>query len=121
MALATHDSFTEIGGDTTACSFNMLVRDFQPSREGVVSERHVPYGNYTIIQTAGRGAERWSTTLYVPSAAEWDNLRQHVASQGTLAVSGWTSRTAVLVSVQTSQYLPGGQRIVSAEWLLDAD
>lgn len=63
MALETFDSF--VAGGVT-CPFNVL--NTSPSRKRSVahSVRHVPGGNFTILQVSGKQESERVFTLYVP-------------------------------------------------------
>lgn len=116
MSLTTYDSFTGAGPD---CHFNVLSISRSRQRRAAYSNRHVPYGDYNIVQVGGRLAPERVFTLYVPSDGELDNLEACLGQQGGTLHYAEGDVTALLVEFDAGEYLAEGNQVVKATFITD--
>ena len=118
MPLTTYDSFTT---NAATASFNVLNTSPAHKRSAAHSVRHIPGGNFTIVQLSGRQEAERSYELYVPTQQELTNMDSCLGLTGTLSYCAGDV-TAVLVEYDAGQwYDSDGQMTVKCKFITDAD
>lgn len=98
-------------------TFSLLVKSGGLSQDADVTERHIPGGNSTYVDRAGRKLPRISGTAKLAAFADLTSLRAQLGETGTLVYSEG-SFAAVLLRVNRSQSLPSGVQFAEVEFLV---
>lgn len=87
------------------------------SQQGTVSVRHIPGGNTSYVDVAGRELPSMSGRVHLTTLADFTTLRGLVGTSGTLVYSEG-SFAAVLIGVSRDRVMPSGRQIVDVEFVL---
>jgi len=119
MSIPTSDSFSVPGAPTA--NFNVLNISPSQAREAAYSVRHVPHGNYNIVQTGGRKHAERHFTVYVPDESELNNLDACLGLIGGSLTYHKGTFVAFLAKYDARMWYFSDQQTVDLTLVTDAD